>query len=279
MGGLRHKMKITYATFLIATLAISGIPGFSGFFSKDEILTGAYEGPLGRPWLYWMGALTAALTAFYMFRVTLLAFHGQSRLSRELEDHTHESGRKMTIPLIALAFFSVVAGYVSWPKPLGGSEAFDRYLDPVFSASEQFLRLSTNSAAVSGPRAGYLMLYALVAALIGILLAYWLYSASPELPSRLVTEFGGLYRVLVRKFYVDELYDWLLVRPVRVGAEKLLWQKIDDGAIDGVLVNGTAAVTAGTGNILRRIQSGNIRSYAAWVLLGAVLWLGYVLFR
>jgi NADH-quinone oxidoreductase subunit L len=283
MGGLRHKMPITHWTFLIATLAISGVPMFSGFFSKDEILAGAYEGPLGRPWLYWLATLTAGLTAFYMFRSVAMTFWGKSRLEPEAAHHTHESGSKMTVPLIVLAFFSVVAGYVSWPKPLGGSEGFDRYLDPVFAPSEEFLRsgLAAQAGAVEHAAwgAGSLMALAFIAALTGILIALWLYLKSTELPDRLAARFSGLYQLLVRKYYVDEIYNWLFVTPIRVGSEKLLWQRIDARGIDETLVNGAGETTVRVGGILRRIQSGNLRSYAVWVLLGTVLWLGYVLLK
>jgi NADH-quinone oxidoreductase subunit L len=278
MGGLRHKMPITHWTFLIATLAISGVPFLSGFFSKDEILAGAYEGPLGQPWLYWLGTLTAGLTAFYMFRAVSMTFWGKSRLAPETERHAHESSSKMTVPLIVLSFFSVVAGYVSWPKPLGGSEGFDHYLDPVFASSEEFLR---SGAAEHGASlgAGALMLFSLIAASIGILMALWLYLKETELPDRIAERFSGLYQLLVHKYYVDEIYNWLFVTPIRVGSEKLLWQTVDARGIDETLVNGIGGATARAGSILRRIQSGNIRSYAAWVLLGTVLWLAYVLIR
>jgi len=277
MGGLRHKMRTTYATFLIATLAISGIPMFSGFFSKDEILAGAYEGPLGRPWLYWLATLTAGFTTFYMFRALFMTFCGTSRIDTEGEHHIHESGPKMTVPLLVLAFFSVIAGYVSWPKALGGGECFDRYLEPVFGSSETLLRSTAAHHASGRPGPGELMLYSLVAAGIGILLAYWFYLKSTELPDRVAGRFSTLYRILVKKYYVDELYDWLVVRPVRVGSEVLLWRGVDAGVIDGAMVDGAARATAGAGGILRRIHSGNVRSYASWVLLGAVAWLAYIL--
>jgi NADH-quinone oxidoreductase subunit L len=292
MGGLRHKMPITHWTFLIATLAISGVPMFSGFFSKDEILAGAYQGPLGRPWLYWLATLTAGLTAFYMFRAVAMTFWGDSRLEParrtaggpETEHRAHESSSKMTVPLIVLAGFSVVAGYVSWPTPLGGSEGFDRYLDPVFAPSEEFLRSIRVAQAGTvehgaGLGAGALMVLPAIAAFIGIAVAVWLYSKATELPDRIAKRLSGLYQLLVRKYYVDEIYNWLFVEPLRVGSEKLLWQGVDARGIDETLVNGTGQATARVGGILRRIQSGNIPSYAAWVLLGTVLWLGYVLLR
>ncbi len=276
MGALRHKMRVTFATFLVATLAISGVPGFSGFFSKDEILAGAYEGPLGAPWLYALATLTAGLTAFYMFRAFFMTFCGASRLTPEAEHHVHESGRKITVPLVALAVFSVIAGYLSLPKALGGGEGFDQYLAPVFKSSEEFLRQSAQQAPAPGGLA--LISISLAAAGIGIGVAYLFYLTATDLPERLAQRSGPIYGVLVNKYFVDELYNALFVRPIRVGSEKVLWQKIDTGAIDGLLVNGAGGAAVGAGSILRRIQSGNLRSYAAWVLLGAVLWLAYVFF-
>ncbi len=279
MGGLRHKMKITWVTFLVATLAISGVPPFAGFFSKDMILASAAEGPLGKPWIYWLATLTAALTAFYMFRALFLTFYGGSRVAPDAAFHVHESGRKMTIPLVVLALFSAVAGGVSLPSALGGSERFHHYLAPVFGSSEGLLRSisshpfehevgSLGSIAVSLAFAG-----------AGILAAYWLYLKSPGTADQLAQRLSGFHRTLVRKYYIDEFYHWLIVRPVRVGSERYLWRAMDSSAIDGILVEGSAGLTAGAGKLLRRIQSGNLRSYAAWVLLGAVLWLGYILFR
>ncbi len=275
MGGLRHKLKITYATFLIATIAISGIPPFAGFFSKDEILAGAYEGPLGRPWLYWLGTLTAALTAFYMFRALSMTFLGKSRVQPETAQHLHESSSKMTIPMMVLAFFSVVAGWVSWPKALGGSEAFNRYLDPVFSPATAALRSISpeRAAAISS---GWLMAFSLLAAIIGLGLALWWYLKSTSIPEQLAERYAEIYKVLTHKYYVDEFYDWLIVRPLLTISDKFLWRIVDAGAIDNVMVNGAGDSTAEVGGVLRRLQSGNISSYATWVLLGAVLWLLYL---
>jgi NADH-quinone oxidoreductase subunit L len=279
MGGLRHKMKTTWLTFLVATLAISGVPLFSGFFSKDEILVGAYAGPFGKPWLYWLATLTAGLTAFYMFRALFLAFHGTSRVEPAVEQHMHESGRKMTVPLIVLAFFSVVAGYVSLPKALGGGEWFDHYLQPVFASSEALLNAIAVRPGPSHEGGLAVMAMSLAVAGAGILLAYLCYLKFPKLPEGLAAHYSGLYRVLVNKYYIDEFYNWLVVRPIKRGSERILWQAIDVAAIDELMVNGSAQLTTGAGSLLRRIQSGNLRSYAAWMLLGAVLWLGYALLR
>jgi NADH-quinone oxidoreductase subunit L len=277
MGGLRHKMKTTFITFFVATLAISGVPGLSGFFSKDEILAAAYEGPLARHWIYWLATITAGLTAFYMFRALFLTFFGKSRLSPETEHHVHESGSKMTTPLLILALFSIVAGDVSWPKVFGGSEAFDRFLDPVFKTSSDFLRASGQESGAQGFSAGALMIFALCFAGVAILAAWWLYLKNTSLPHRVAERFNSVYQLLIHKYYVDEIYNWLLVRPIKVGSEKILWQRIDAEVIDGLGVNGTGERVAGVGGILRRIQSGNIRSYATWVILGATVWLAYVL--
>jgi NADH-quinone oxidoreductase subunit L len=277
MGGLRRHLKITYATFLVATLAISGVPLIgAGFFSKDEILAGSYEGPLGKPWLFWIGTFTAALTAFYMFRALCLTFCGQSRVDPETEHHLHESSSKMTVPLMVLAFFSVVAGWVSWPKAWHGTEAFDRYLEPVFAPATAAL------SSVAPERAGSLdaaalMGFSILAATLGIGIALWWYLKSTNVPEELAERYADAYRILTHKYYVDEFYDWLIVNPLRNVSDKFLWRVVDEEAIDGAMVNGVGGGAAGLGNLLRRIQSGNIPSYAAWVLLGAVVWLLYIL--
>lgn len=277
MGGLRHKLPTTYWTFLVATLAISGVPGLAGFFSKDAILAAAYNGPLGAPWLYWLLTLTAGLTAFYMFRGLFLTFCGESRVPHELEHHVHESSSKMTVPLMVLAVFSILAGWLSIPKALGGSEAFDRYLEPVFGPSQSLLSSSTTIAPHAASEM-MLMTMSLIAAGLGILLAYWFYLKSPGIPDQLAASFSGLYRTLVNKYWVDEFYNWLVVRPIAVGSDKILWQRVDTGMIDGA-VNGSAEAASDIGRIVRRMQSGSIRSYAAWVLAGAVGWIGYLLLR
>jgi NADH-quinone oxidoreductase subunit L len=277
MGGLRHKLPTTFWTFLVATLAISGVPGLAGFFSKDAILAAAYNGPLGAPWLFWLLTLTAGLTAFYMFRGLFMTFCGESRVPHDLEHHVHESSSKMTVPLMVLAVFSILAGWLSIPKALGGSEAFDHYLEPVFGQSQSLL---TSSAAIVPHQANDVMLMAmsLVAAGLGILIAWWFYLKSPGVPEQLAATFSGLYQTLVNKYWVDEFYNWLIVRPIAVGSDKVLWQRVDTGMIDGA-VNGSAEAASDLGRILRRMQSGEIRSYAAWVLAGAVGWIAYLLLR
>jgi NADH-quinone oxidoreductase subunit L len=277
MGGLRNKIPWTFLTMMCAAIAIAGIPPFAGFFSKDEILAGAYEGPLGRPLLYWLGTLTAGLTAFYMFRGLAMTFYGKSRVEPETAHHLHESSYKMTIPLMVLAFFSVVAGWVSWPKvwPFNGSEAFDRYLDPVFGPATAALRdMSPEHVGGLSPEA--LMGFSIIAAGIGVGVALWWYLKSTDIPEQLAERYADVYRILTHKYYVDEFYNWLIVHPLRVVSEKFLWHVVDQGSIDNLMVNGAGESTSSAGGILRQIQSGNIPSYAAWVLLGAVLWLLYI---
>jgi NADH-quinone oxidoreductase subunit L len=170
MGDLRHKMPTTHWTFLVATLAISGIPGLSGFFSKDQILSEAYSGPLGKPWLYWLATLTAGMTAFYMFRGLFMTFYGKSRLDEQVEHHAHESSPKITIPLIVLAVFSVFVGYVGLPHPL---EGLSHFLDPVFGSSEELLHSTAVAQGAEGMSELTLMGFSLGAAALGILLAWW----------------------------------------------------------------------------------------------------------
>ena len=179
----------------------------------------------------------------------------------------------MTTPLIALAIFSVIAGYVNLP----GSQWFVRYLEPVFGPAETVLASVAPSQSAEGHAGTLVMGMSLLVVAAGILLAYWLYLKRPELPGRLAERFRLAYRVLINKYYVDEIYNWLIVRPIRWGSEKILWRGLDAGAIDSLMVDGTAGGAVGVGKVLRRMQSGYVRSYAAWVLLGAAVWLGYVL--
>jgi NADH-quinone oxidoreductase subunit L len=181
----------------------------------------------------------------------------------------------MTVPLMVLAFFSVVAGWVSLPKAWGGSEAFDRYLDPVFNPATDALRSVSPERAVA-LSSGALMGFSILAAALGIGVALWWYLKSTDIPEEMAKRFAGMYKVLTHKYYVDEFYDWLVVRPVRVVSEKFLWRAVDAGVIDDALVNGAGKGAAGVGDVLRRIQSGNLPSYATWVLLGAVLWILYL---
>jgi NADH-quinone oxidoreductase subunit L len=282
MGGLRKKIPVTYWTFLLATLAIAGAPGFSGFFSKDEILWKAYSS--GHVVLYGLGIAAAALTSFYMFRLVFLTFHGAPRYSAETARKIHESPRSMTIPLTLLALLSVGGGWVGipaavWelvPEPYRGTTYFEHFLDPVFAASNALL----HSEAVQHAHQEELQLMALAigVALFGFLLAWFLYISRPAFPKVLAEGLGATYRLLLNKYYVDEVYSAVIVRPLHWLSDRVLWQVFDVEIVDGA-VNGAASFARGLGKRARRLQSGNTRSYAAWVVLGAVLVVTLFVFR
>jgi NADH-quinone oxidoreductase subunit L len=238
MGGLRKHMPITAITLFCASLAISGFPFTSGFFSKDAILVAAYE---RAPWMYWIGVLTAGMTAFYVFRAWFMAFMGEYRGHA----HPHESPLVMTGPLMILAVLSLAGGFINVPH----------ILEPMFAEKAENQTLAWLSAAVG---------------IVGILLAYVFYVAKRGLADSFAKAAGGLYTLVLNKYFVDEAYDAGLVEPLVEGSRTVLWRGIDAGLIDGT-VNGVATRSRGVGSILRLIQSGNIRSYAAWVVLGSIV--------
>ena len=241
MGGLRSKIPITFATLMTAGIAISGIPPFSGFFSKDEILLAAHH---HAPWMYWVGVITAGMTAFYVFRALFLTFFGTYRGE---EHHPHESPASMWIPLAVLAVLSAVGGFFHVP----------RWLEPLFGEA-------------AGEHSQALVFTSVAAGVIGILLAWLLYVQNPALAGSLAARARGLYRLVLNKYYVDEIYRALIVNPTIAISQSVLWRGVDAGIIDGA-VNGIGARSRGLGAVLRHLQSGNIRSYAGWVLLGSVI--------
>jgi NADH-quinone oxidoreductase subunit L len=267
MGGLRKAVPWTYATLLIATLAISGTPGFSGFFSKEEILLAARTGPYANAVIYWVGTITAGLTALYMFRLLFLTFHLEPRFD-EHKTHVHESPNVMLVPLVILAVLSLAGGWWAAPHLAGGQNYFDNFLRPVFfgmqaaNSTEPYTGIASLASSIFGPP--------VIAALMGFLLAWWLYIRNPKMPARLAESLRGLYRILTGKYYIDELYAYAIVRPLVWISTNFLWHAVDEESIDG-LVNGVAHEATEFGDRLRHINSGNTRSYAAWIVLGAVL--------
>ena len=241
MGGLRKHLPITMWTLLAASLAISGIPPFSGFFSKDAILAAAYE---QAPWMYVIGVATAAVTAFYVFRAFFMTFFGEYRGHHT---HPHESHLVMSLPLMVLAILSVIGGFFNVPA----------WLAPIFPL-HQGENLVLEAISV-------------LAGLSGAILAWYLYALRPAVAEKLRVAFGGLYEFVNNKFYVDEAYDAVFVRPVQYLARVVLWNGIDQNAIDSNLVDGTARRARDLGGVLRSLQSGSIRNYAAWVLTGSLL--------
>jgi NADH-quinone oxidoreductase subunit L len=270
MGGLRKKIPVTYWTMLLATLAIAGIPGFAGFFSKDEILEAAGARP-GASVLYWLGLIGAGITSFYMFRLIFLTFFGTARYD-EKRVHVHESPGNMTIPLSILAFFSVVGGWFAAPRLIGGTDYFEAFLHPVFASYAPAAAAVPPEAATSSPGMELLHVLAgppVILAVLGLLLAWWFYIRKPDAAKRAMQSMHGLYSLVYNKYFIDEVYGALIIRPLLWISTNVLWHGVDETLIDGT-VNGTARVAREAGGQLRELQSGNARSYAAWVLVGAV---------
>jgi NADH-quinone oxidoreductase subunit L len=264
MGGLSKKIKVTYWTMLIATLAIAGFPPLAGFFSKDSILYSAFEREQGgiHP-LYVIGLLTALLTSFYMFRLIFLTFHGKPRYD-EHHVHVHESPWSMLGPLVVLAILSVIGGWLAAPALWGGEDHFTAFLAPVFGAVKE-----TASASEAHNTEVMLAIVAVVAALIGLGFAFWLYLKQPGKPAKIAKSLKPIYDTLYNKYYVDEAYGAAIVKPLLALSTSVLWKVIDVEMIDGT-VNGIAHGATATGDVTRRTQSGNTRSYAVWVVVGAL---------
>ena len=274
MGGLRTKIPVTYWTMLIATLAIAGIPGFAGFFSKDEILEAAKSGPNANLVLWLLGIAGAGLTSFYMFRLVFLTFFGAPRYD-EHHVHVHESPKNMTVPLMILAFFSIFGGWFAAPKLVGGVDYFEKFLAPVFSAyappvAEPAVLIAEPAASPAMILLHALLGWPVIVAVLGLLVAWWFYIKNTDAPKRLAQSLHALYTLLLNKYYVDEIYAALIVRPLLWISTNVLWHVVDEGLIDGT-VNGVAGVARGSGGQARKLQSGNTRSYAAWVIIGAVV--------
>ena len=263
MGGLSKKIKATYWCMLFGTIAIAGFPPFAAFFSKDSILFAAYNSENGGKVLYGFGLLAAVLTSFYMFRLIWLTFYGEKRYD-EHKVHVHESPGTMTAPLMILAFLSLTGGWFALPALFGGKDYFAEFLSPVFGAGE----VGGGEAAQSLEHV--LSIVAVVAATAGLLVAWRMYSKKVK---RGTSE--GVHKLLYNKYYVDELYATTIVRPLVWLSTNVLWKVVDAGMIDGA-VNGVADGAAAVGDTVRHTQSGNTRSYAVWVVVGAIVILGIV---
>jgi NADH-quinone oxidoreductase subunit L len=263
MGGLRSQMPWTFRTFLIGTIAIAGLPPFAGFFSKDAILWGDWQYTHYGKILWTVGVIAACFTSFYMFRLLILTFYGSPRYTHHDVHHVHESPPSMLIPLVVLALFSMTAGLVGVPRVLHGGDRI-----------EQFLTLEAHETPSESPGTSsvelMLMAVATGVALTGGFVAYLFYYAKPELPERLASKAHAMYSILVNKYYVDEMYDTTIVRPVVEASREFLWKFIDVLMIDGA-VNGVGHLVRGSAGGLRQMQTGYVRTYAAWILLGGVL--------
>ncbi len=287
MGGLRSYIPVTTAVMGVATLAIAGIPPLAGFWSKDEILWKAFSSDHGS-WVFWLvGVITAFITSFYMFRLLFMTFagdyrggqadshghdsHGHGHDSHGHDGHghgePHESPWVMLGPLVVLAVLSVVGGFV------GFHNGFERFLEPVFGSP---------AAAAEGAGQGLewaLMGVSIVVALLGLVLAWVMYVSKPELPQKIAASLGSLYDAVLNKYYIDELYAKLFVKPLVDGSTSILWQGVDRKVIDDS-VNNAATGARHVSDEVRQMQSGNLRSYAGWIAAGAcaviafMIWMG-----
>jgi NADH-quinone oxidoreductase subunit L len=311
MGGLRKELPITFWTFVIASVAIAGVPGLAGFFSKDEILFETFK---AGHWILWtIGALTSLLTATYMFRLVFLTFFGQRRHDAPVPEHpeeqevdyahahdahaahghgAHDAGHghghlhdappAMALALIVLAIGSVVAGYIGVPHALGGHNALGEWLAPAFHAAGQVAGEGAEAAAEGAGEEGNLeatlMAVSSALAILGIAIAAFIWLKRRDIAAGAARSLSGVHRLLMNKYYVDELYDASVVQPIKVISTEGLWRGLDVKVIDGA-VNGTAALVDGGAAVLRRLQTGSVRTYAGSVLVGVVIILGYYLWR
>jgi NADH-quinone oxidoreductase subunit L len=293
MGGLKKALPITFYTFVIGTIAIAGVPPLAGFFSKDEILWKTFSS--GHTILWAVAVVTAFLTAFYMFRLLYLAFYGERRAHaadhgahsghghgghgapstqhQAHGHHLHDAPSPMAIALIVLAIGSVVAGFIGIPHALGGHNQIEGFLDPVFHAG------ATAEPAAAAPADTTtelgLMALSIAVALAGIGLATLMYLRQPGRADALAARFSGLYRTLLNKYYVDEIYDGVVVQPIK-RLSIALWRGFDAVLIDGT-VNGVGLVVRGWSAVLRRLQTGSVRAYAMSLFVGVVTIVGYYL--
>jgi NADH-quinone oxidoreductase subunit L len=282
MGGLRKTMPITFFTFLVSTIAIAGIPGFSGFFSKDEILWQAFANPFHgglNIFLWGTGAIAACFTAFYMFRLVFMTFYGECRINPKAKDHLHESPLVITIPLMVLGFLAVFGGYVGMPKLLGMlPNYFEHWLEPVFEKANHYAQTYIHAGAHHSHALEWgLMGLSVVIAVFGISIAYTLYIANPTLPKKFTDTFPALHRAVYNKWYIDELYDFLFVNPCK-WAGNFLWKGFDVLVVDGI-VDGVGKVVMAWSTGMKSLQSGYIHNYALSMALGVVAIVAFYIFR
>ncbi len=295
MGGLRRLTPVTFWTFFIATLAITGFPPFSGFFSKDEILWHAFK---QSPILWVIGFVAAGMTSFYMFRAVFMTFFRESRATESVKKHIHESPKIMTVPLMILAALALVGGWVGIPHALRGANRFHQFLSTAIRVSHHgaeqavthgqvLLASSQGTAEIAGhvasahsavdPMEYVLMAASVGVALLGLAIAYLMYIRRPAAPERFVASWPSLHRAVFNKYYVDEIYDVLFINSLK-GLGKGLWKGFDTLVIDGA-VNGVAWVTVFMSSLIRKIQNGLVQSYALSMVVGGLVVIGYYVIR
>ena len=279
MGGLRSYIPWTFLTMGIATLAIAGIPPLAGFWSKDEILWKAYSSSHGS-WVFWLfGVITAFITSFYMFRLLFMTFFGDykgaqvdahGRGTHGHDDHghgePHESPMVMLAPLMILALLSLVGGLVGY----GGR--FEHFLEPVFGSG-----FTEGAGEAAGSATEYMLMgISVLVALSGAFLAWFLYISNPSLPQKIADALNGFYTAVLNKYYVDELYAKLFVKPLVDGSTSILWQGVDRKVIDDT-VNNAADGARQVSDEVRHMESGNLRSYAGWIAAGSAIVIAYMI--
>ena len=271
-GGLKKYMPLTYGTFLVAAVAISGIPPLSGFFSKDEILWYSYAN-LGI--IFWIiGVITALMTAFYMFRLYFMTFEGNEKFDHH-KVHPHESPKVMTYPLVLLAVLSAIGGFIGVPEIFSGEHGnlFHSWLAPVFKTAEiKLMDFGTHSHFEEL----LLMIISVVAAISAILYARFVYLKKPEVADKTASKFKAVYNVLLNKYFLDEAYEASIVNPIVKGSESILWKIADNKIIDG-LINYLAKLIDGISGVIKKIQNGVAQSYALVMVLGILIALFWII--
>ncbi|WP_084523833.1 NADH-quinone oxidoreductase subunit L [Adhaeribacter aquaticus] len=266
MGGLRKKLPITFLTFLIGTLAISGIPPFAGFFSKDELLAQVYE----HSKIMWaFGLLTSFMTAFYMFRLLFLTFFGTFRGTEEQRHHLHESPVSMTLPLIILAILSTIGGFMGLPAVFSENHILSNFLEPVLGFSRLALPSAFEKAHLDHNTEYMLMAVSVAVAVVAIVIAYVMYVSKNTVPANDKTETGGFHKLVYNKYYIDELYNALIVNPI-MWLSTGLHHFVEKGIIDPI-VNGFGKVTLAGGRNLRYLQTGAIGFYIFAMVISIAL--------
>jgi NADH-quinone oxidoreductase subunit L len=272
MGGLQKYMPWTFRTFAIGSFAIAGFPLLSGFFSKDEILWKAYAD--GAPWMWLIAALAAGVTAFYMFRLVSLTFLGKERFDHH-HVHPHEAPKTMLIPLIVLAVFSIIGGYVGIPHVLGGHNYFEEFLEPVFAGANAKMMLPMHDSAAL--ELG-LMAVSVAIGLLGIYAGWKVFTQKMDIADTVAKRFSGFHKLLWNKYFVDEAYDAMVVNPIKQTSDKFLWKIFDVKIIDNSL-NLSAKAVAISSDLFRRVQTGVVQSYAIFLVAGILFVLGYLMVR
>jgi NADH-quinone oxidoreductase subunit L len=277
MGGLRKKMPVTWATFGISCLAIAGLPFFSGFFSKDEILWWAFASTRGSKLVWIIVVVAAFMTAFYMFRCLYMTFYGEQKTDPKAKDHVHESPWVITLPLVVLAFLAAVGGFLGVPHPIDIAHIghkMDQFLAPVFHHSQQLYTIEAHGTAATEIM---LMIFSVVVALIGIGVATMMYLKNPDMPAKFTAKFARLHRWVFNKWYVDEAYDALFVNTTKkLGI--FCWRGFDVNVIDGI-IHGLAKFFGAVSTALRHTQTGLFQNYALTMVFGTVVMLAIFIFN